>query len=308
MSNTDSGDKNLSKNQRRDAAREKARELREAQKKKEKRSRLLLQGGIVLGVLVVIAIVALVISSSVKPAGPGPANMASDGIVIGKDLVAARTAALAADAEPIPSAGLGQDGVVDIRVYLDYLCPICGVFEAANGDQIRTWVESGIATVELHPVAILDNASLGTKYSTRAANAAACVANYAPDNFFDYNALLFINQPDEQTEGLSDDQLKTLLSTAGVASAPAVETCIDDKRFSSWVSAATKRAVAVDASGNLLIVPVTKPATTQFGTPTILVNGVRYTGGVDDAAAFATFVLQQAGTVVPDSPTETPAP
>ena len=308
MSNTESGDQSLSKNQKRDAAREKARELRETQKKKERRRRWIIQGSIVAAVIAVVLIVAVVITNSVRPAGPGPANMASDGIVIGEDLIAVRTEARPVDADPIPSTGLGENGIVDIRIYQDYFCPICGAFEDANGEQIRTWVESGVATIEIHPVAILDNASLGTKYSTRSANAAACVANFSPDDFFNFNAELFANQPEEQTEGLTDDELKAIVKSSGVVSTSQVGDCIDDQTFAAWVAAATQRAVAVDADGNLKIVPITDPPTTQFGTPTILVNGVRYTGGVDDATAFATFVLQQSGVEPETEPTETPVP
>ncbi|MCU1436948.1 MAG: hypothetical protein JWP66_35, partial [Naasia sp.] len=68
-----------SKNDRREAAREKARQLREEQKKRERRNRVLLGGGIGIGVLAIIAIVVFVIFTSIRPAGPGPANMASDG-------------------------------------------------------------------------------------------------------------------------------------------------------------------------------------------------------------------------------------
>jgi protein-disulfide isomerase len=308
VSNTDSGDQSLNKNQRRDAAREQARLLREAQKKKERRRRWILQGSIVAAVLAVVVIVVVVITNSVKPVGPGPANMASDGIVIGEGLIAQRSAARPIDAEPIPSAGAGTSDAVEIIIYQDYFCPFCGAFEDANGDQIRTWVETGVATIEIHPVAILDNASLGTKYSTRSANAAACVANYAPDDFFAFNAELFANQPAERTEGLSDAVLKELVGEADVSSAAQINPCIDDQTFAPWVTAATTRAGAVDADGNLKIVPITDPPTERFGTPTILVNGVQYTGSVEDAAEFATFVLQQSGVEPETDPTESPAP
>ena len=81
---SDSADDKLSKNAKREAAREKARVNREEQKKKERRNRFLLQGGIVVGALAIVAIVGLVIVNSVKPEGPGPLNMASDGIQIGR--------------------------------------------------------------------------------------------------------------------------------------------------------------------------------------------------------------------------------
>ena len=64
----------LTKNQRREQAREQARLAREAEKKREKRNRLFLQGGIALVIIAVLGVVALVLSQSMKPAGPGPVS------------------------------------------------------------------------------------------------------------------------------------------------------------------------------------------------------------------------------------------
>ena len=72
-------DEKLTKNERREQAREQARLARENEKKREKRNRLLLQGGIVATVLVILGIVGLVLSQTLKPAGPGPLNMISGG-------------------------------------------------------------------------------------------------------------------------------------------------------------------------------------------------------------------------------------
>jgi hypothetical protein len=50
----------------------------------------------------VIALVTVLIISSLRPPGPGPANMQSDGIKIGEGLVAERTPALLPDELPVP--------------------------------------------------------------------------------------------------------------------------------------------------------------------------------------------------------------
>ncbi|PPG05731.1 MULTISPECIES: thioredoxin domain-containing protein [unclassified Rathayibacter] len=295
----------LSKNQRREAAREKARRLREQQKRRDRVSRFALQGGLAAVVIAVVVIVVFAVTSSIRPAGPGPANMASDGVVIGENMVAQTSGAVAADGTPTPSALDTSAGTVDIRVYLDYLCPYCGQFEKTNGDQIKEWVTSGAATVEIHPIAILTTRSNGTKYSERSANAAACVADRSPDSFFDFNSLLFANQPAEGTDGLSDDQLKDYASQAGVEDTAAVNTCIDDQSFVSWVRAATERATSGPLPGTDV------PAVT--GTPTVLVNGEAYSGSLTDPDAFSSFVLSAAAdsyssaTPAPTS-SETPAP
>ena len=296
------------KNQRREATREKAKELRDAQRKREKRNRVFLQGGIVVAVLGIIAAVVFIITSAIRPPAPGPENMASDGIVIGEELKAVRTPALAAGADPIPTAI--DANVPNIRIYVDYLCPLCGQFEETNTEQLGTWADNGTATVEYHPIAILTGRSAGSQYSLRAANAAACVANDAPDKFFAFNSLMFEDQPEEGTEGHSDDQLKKIVAKAlqtDAGTAPAgpaqnaIESCIADGTFKTWVQSTTDRATT-EAVPNSSLDKVK-------GTPTVLVNDKQYAGSITDAKEFQAFVLSVASeTYAKSSPTPTPTP
>lgn len=282
-------------------ARQKARELRDEQRKKDRRNRHLIQGGVILGALLVVALVAVTIWAQIPTTRTGPVNMLSDGIKIGEGFVAETTAGLKPGDEPVPSAVTPGSEVIDIRMYLDYQCPACQLFEETNHQQVSTWVKNGAATVELHPIAILDRYSLGMKYSTRAANAAACVANYSPDSFFDFNSLMFANQPEEQTEGLTDEQIMVLAKRANVISGNLIEDCITDQNYKGWVNAATARAIAG---------PIPNSTVKRVeGTPTVIVNGVQYTGPLDDAEAFASFANTAAGNAFTQkSATETPAP
>lgn len=307
MTTPGSGDSRVSKNQRREAAREKAKQLREEQRKKDTRNRAILITSLsVVVLLIVVGIGGLFVPFSPwtvnKPAGPGPANMASEGIQIGTGFVAATTPALDAGADPVPTVVDPASGAVDIRVYVDYLCPYCGQFESTNNAQMGEWITSGAATVEIHPLSVLDRSSLGTKYSTRAANAAACVANYAPDQFWAFNGLLFSNQPAENSEGLDNDKLKSLVGEAGVTDPSAIDSCIDDGTYKGWVADSTSRAL----QGPL---PGTDNLTVK-GTPTVLVNGQKYGGSLTDASAFSAFVVQVANQSYSTStatPTPTPA-
>ena len=170
---TPPNDSPATKKERREAAREKARITREAEARRRRRNKWLVQGGLVLGVVAVLAIVGLVISQSIKPAGPGPANMASDGLLLeGSNgaVTAVPSSALAADATPTPAPSASGD-VPSIVVYLDYMCPYCGQFDTTNAAQLEEAVSSGAATLAIHPIGFLDNASQGSRYSTRAANA-----------------------------------------------------------------------------------------------------------------------------------------
>jgi protein-disulfide isomerase len=297
------------RNERREAAREKARILREEQRKRERRNKFLIQGGIIVVVLAIAALIFTLILQNVRPAGPGPANMASDGIVLtaGDEggIVAVETPAVPAGGTPTPTEPDDSGTVANIVVYVDYLCPFCGQFEATNSDSIRTMVEEGAATLEMHPIAILTNKSNGTQYSLRAANAAACVADTSPDSFFDFNALLFQNQPEEGTAGLTNDEIKSLVEQAGASDVSTIEQCIDDKQFNSWVQEATNRALSGPVPNSDL------PAIT--GTPTVLVNGQQFTGNLQDPAEFQSVVVQATSATFNDSestptPTPTPAP
>ncbi|RPE78171.1 MULTISPECIES: thioredoxin domain-containing protein [unclassified Frondihabitans] len=257
--------------ERREAARERARAATAAQKKREARNKLLVRSGILVGIVAFVAVVALVIVTGIKPAGPGSRNMASDGIVIGKGFVAERTAALAAGQEPTPTKTPLTDKVAHIRLYGDFLCPNCGAFERQNGSYIKGLVKSGGATIEYHPVAILDRASMGTDYSTRAANAAAAVANYSPDSYFAFNEALFAAQPAENSEGLSDARLKSVAGdVTGIDNLKSIEKAIDNREFAGWVADATSRAGDNAMQGSDLKKFV--------GTPTVIVNGKAWDG------------------------------
>ncbi|MGI9822490.1 thioredoxin domain-containing protein [Agromyces sp. Marseille-Q5079] len=305
MTNGGSNQPRATRNDRREAAREKARVLREEQKKRERRNKLLIQGGVIVAVLVVAGLIGTLIFNNIKPAGPGPANMASDGILLiaGEDgaITAAETPALDAGEDPTPTVPDESGTVANIVTYIDYLCPYCGQFETTNSEAMRTMVESGAATLEIHPIAILTNQSAGTQYSLRAANAAACVADLSPDAFFDYNAILFENQPEEGSTGLSNSDLKKLANDVGAASS--VGGCIDDMRFKSWVQDATNRALT-EPIPNSDLASVT-------GTPTVLVNGQQYSGSLTDAQEFQSFVVQATSATFNESestPTPTPTP
>jgi protein-disulfide isomerase len=292
----------LTKDQRREQAREIARLEREARLKAQSRNRLLIRIGVTVGIVALLGGIAGGVWLATRPAGPGPANMASDGILFtGNDdgeVEAVETGSVPADGTPVPTDPDAYDVPARIVTYLDYGCPYCNQFETTNAAQIEELVAAGYATLEVHPISILDRAFLGSEYPTRAANAMACVAAEEPNAFLDASAALFAGQPAEQTEGLTDDGIRELLDSAGALN-DEVSACIGEKRFFGWVEAATIRATSDPDLAN--------PESGNFGTPTILVNGVRYTGPLDDASAFAAFVAQS-GDFDDVDPTPTPTP
>lgn len=275
-----------SKKDRRDVARETARIMREEEKKRRRRNRIITQVSVVVGALAVAIIVILVVQSSIKPPIAGPANMASDGILLTGDgtgeIVGVTNKGIPIDGKPTPTDPKDHTDTVNIVLYVDYQCPVCQLFEKTNAETIGTWVSQGLATVEYHPIAILDSRSQGTKYSSRAASAAACVANYQPDSFFQANAALFSNQPAEGTSGLTNAEIANVVGQAGVTNVDVI-TCINDEKYVRWVTDATDRTGSAIPNSTLERVG---------GTPTVLVNGQQYKGDPDDAAAFQAFVSE----------------
>jgi protein-disulfide isomerase len=294
-------DSRLSNNERREAARQKAKVLRAQHKKKDRRTRVLIQGGLVVVVLALVIVVALVIVNTyLKAPAPGPLNMASDGIKIGQNLDAVTTGAVQPGKEPVPSAS-NAPNVIDIQVYIDYQAPPAATFQKTNTKQIETWVKRGAATVEIHPISLLDRYSQGAKYSTRSANAAACVANYSSNSFYDFNARLFAHQPKEGSNGLTDAQLvKLVTGLSDVKRADSITRCITDQKFKSWVNATTARATAGPIP-NSKVKKVT-------ATPTVIVNGEPYAGDIKSANDFAQFVNVAAGNAFTEESTASPSP
>lgn len=287
------------RNQQREAARAKAKELREQQQKNDKRRKLYLQSGIAVAVIAIAALFISTIATNAPQEGPRPGNMASDGIVLsGAGMAGVLSEAGSPGADPVANMPMPGSSTVSIQVYQDYLCPACKAFDEANAQQLQTLVEAGAATLEIHPIGMLANQSAGTKYSLRSTAAAACVANYSPDTFWKVNQAFYANQPQEGTPGLNDDEITALIDAQKPKNQAKIAKCIKDKTFIPWATQATDYALAG---------PMTDAAKQSgaagAGTPTILVNGKVFTGSIVDPKELLAFITQVAG----ESASTTPA-
>ncbi len=293
----------LTKDQRREQARDIARLEREQRLRTQRRNSILIRVGATVAIVGVLAIVGWGIWIGTRPAGPGPANMASDGILLtGAEgaVVPVETAGLAADDLPTATDPSDYDVPIHIVTYIDFGCPFCQAFETANSAQIRDLVEQGLATYEVHPINLLKDAFQGDRYSARSANAGACVAAYQPESFLDVSEAFFAQQPAESGPGLTNAEILTLLDGAGVNS-PEITDCVNHESFKGWVGASTQRALA----GPLPNTEEPKVA----GTPTVLVNGAKYTpANLSDPQEFAAFLAQNADLSETPTPTPTPSP
>ncbi|QLQ11120.1 MAG: thioredoxin domain-containing protein [Nocardioidaceae bacterium] len=240
---------NAGKNERSRAARQAA-EIRREAAKKEARRRNLAVSAVVLVAIVAIVGIALAIQSGRDSTG--------------------------ASATP-PAGAVGDFGVprgdadapVEITIFEDFMCPVCGQLEALTRDFLEPAVDNGDVHVIYRPVAFLDRYSNGTKYSTRSVNALAAVLDQSgPEVAAAFHDLLFDNQPQEGTDGLSDEKLIDLAVEAG-ADRDTISAAIEDRAFGQWVVNATDQA--------------SKDGVT--GTPTVEIDGERAEGSIAEVAA-----------------------
>ena len=152
-------------------SRDKSREMRRAKAAMAEQRRGRRRWAFTAGMVIVVALLMAIVGSLIWAAGndDDSTGTASGELVTPKGATAA--GALVS----------GESGAVRLEIYLDYMCPYCGRFERANGDEIERLVADGTVRLELHPLSFLDRMSDGTQYSTRAANAVATVADRAPD-------------------------------------------------------------------------------------------------------------------------------
>jgi protein-disulfide isomerase len=301
---------------RRHAVREKAQQV-QAQQSRARLIRTTSLAAIIVAVVAVAAVVVTwVVTSSASQPLLSPTNVTNDGFVVTTvsgvgsatdsgavdDEAAAQSLEAAVPTEtptPTPTPAATEQPVVDIRVYVDYLSTGSHDFQVANVQQLSKWVSEDAATLTYYPVAMLTAKSNGTKYSLRAAGAAACVATHSPDAFFAFNNALLAGQPDVDSDGYTDVELANMAQASGVESPKVVRSCIEKQAFASWAKSATERA--------LQGLPDTDDVALT-GTPMVLVNGIPYVGALDDPKEFAQFVLTSASDAYYSTPTPTASP
>ncbi|WP_116948465.1 DsbA family protein [Jiangella endophytica] len=195
----------------REAARQRAAELRkeaEAKALAERRRERFLRAGISVGILVVVAVIAIVLvnRSTQGPEGTGaiPSGAVDDGtgVAVGE-----------------------ADAPVTIDYWFDFQCPFCGQFEAENGPVLEELTTAGTARVVYHPAAFLGDES------DRASNAFGCAVDAGRP--VEYLTELFSNQPQEGSGGYTTDDLLAAGQAVGLDDA-VFESCVRDGTYADW--------------------------------------------------------------------------
>lgn len=209
--------------------------LMQQQRAKEKRRNALIQAGIALTAVVAVLLVTVAVLNA---RGAGQAEVvpeavnADGGFVVGN-----------ADAD------------TTITVYEDLQCPACKAFEDASGEKLTELAESGDVAVEYRIISFLDSPATDD-YSSRAANASACVMEQGEDTWAAFHQAMYEQQSPETGPGLTDEEILQIAVEAG-ADESTTESCIADGTYDDWVQQVT------DESGDDGV----------SSTPTVMVNG-----------------------------------
>jgi protein-disulfide isomerase len=202
---------------------------RAALERKERRRKAWIVGATALGVLALAAIIGVVVQNSRQHANPvvipATATGPDNGIVVGS-----------------PHAP------VTVEFYEDFQCPVCREFEASTGSTVASLINAGKIKAVYHMMSFIGPDSV------RAANAGAAAADVG--RFKQFHAVLFANQPAENSGGFTNDRLIHLGAQAGLSSS-AFTSAVHGGRFNGYVAQVEDKASRRGVTG----------------TPTVLVNG-----------------------------------
>jgi len=158
----------------------------------------------------------------------------------------------------------GHDPKAVVSFYEDFLCPACGNFERGFGPTVSKLIDSGAIAADYYMVGLLSRPQ-NDDYSSRAGNAAYCVADESIDAFRRFHTALYTKeiQPSEAGTTFPDDaKLIELAREAGEVGK--VPDCIKAGKY----------------------IPMVDGLATAAGihaTPTIRINGQDYQWSTPDA-------------------------
>jgi protein-disulfide isomerase len=164
-----------------------------------------------------------------------------------------------------------SDPKVVLSLYEDFLCPHCALFEQQFGPTVRKLISTGAVAADYYMVSILDRQ--GNGYSSRAANAAYCVADESTDAFQRFHDALFLQQPAEGAAVYPDNaRLIEVARQAGAGGG--VPDCINKGRYAE-MSQGLAAATGIQATPTVKI----NGEDYQFSTPDALVAKIKEIAG-----------------------------
>ncbi|RAX21012.1 disulfide bond formation protein DsbA [Actinomyces sp. Z3] len=227
------------KAERREAARAKARAMREEQERRERRARITRRSLLGLGGVAVVGAAAALVVNSRKDTGLGgeivselaqgdgmPATVRADGsIVFGPDL----------------TPGTSTDGARNLHIYFDYSCHYCANFEALHAAEIDSLLSDGTINLVLHTARFLEKTNDGS-WSNMVCNALGVVLDQEPASALAFHQAVLARFAEiyaaQDSSALTAASVTQAATEAGVSDAVVaqMETAIADNTYSAWLA------------------------------------------------------------------------
>jgi protein-disulfide isomerase len=187
-------------------------------------------------------------------------------IVISHDKKTASTAqrAIRVTTSKLVTKDGSKDPKAVVSFYEDFLCPACGNFERGYGPTVSKMIDSGAIAADYYMTGLLSRPQ-NDEYSSRAGNAAYCVADESIDAFRRFHTALYTTaiQPSETgTTFPNNAKLIEIAREAGVVGK--VPDCVKNNTYTPMVDGLAA-AAGIHA------------------TPTVRINGQDYQWSTPDA-------------------------
>lgn len=238
----------------------------------------------VIGAVAVLAVVAIIVGIGVYGSRQNSNNnsTAPGGIVADAALPTGVFGADNTNAWGVPYNT--SAGKPTLAIWEDFQCPACGQVERQAGAAIEKLATDGKVNLVWRPTTFLDERFVSTSpnpnSSQRAAAAWGCAINAGKTG--EYHNIVFANQPAEEGQGWSNQQLLDFGKQAGITGAAydTFEKCVNDSTYTQWVKNSYQTFLD-DA------VP---------GTPAAFLNGKEVpTSTLVDAAALEKLISEASG-------------
>lgn len=185
-------------------------------------------------VVAAVAVIALIVWLAVRGGGDTSTAVGSPSTIAGGGGIQ----------EPFPA----KTGVPQIHLYEDFQCPGCGQLERTSGAAFTKAAADGKVQLTYTMMSFLDG-NLRNDASSRAANAALCADDKGV--FAAYHSAVYANQPQNEGDGWSDEQLVGFGTTAGISAAdlPSFSSCVMKGTHLGYVEAMQNQANKDGVSG-----------------------------------------------------------
>lgn len=223
-------------------ARDKAKAMVNAQRKKEKRTKKIIIASIFSAVIVLLGLTTFLIINDSKKVAEDVDLTTAEQIT---PALADENGAFYTSNDGIKTEPASDTRATRVDLFFDPQCPGCGTIERGIGDRLAELVENEEIDLYLTPVSFLDRATTD-RYSSRAANAVVTVAENSPEHLLSFVHAIYEEdfQPKENggSSNVPDSKLADAAKELGVPNE--VADSFKNHSYFDWIAESTEKQKA----------------------------------------------------------------